>query len=122
MPLVSFDQNPKIGDTVQIQFGTTDVDGNPFNPYKVNNVTIYYLDRGIASSDSFYEFTDSTGTLVTFANAIPAKSYGSNGTPAWLSPDTTDALIQKIEFDPSGNELTGIFEVDWTPDLNREGD
>jgi phage tail P2-like protein len=121
MPKVRFDEGPRLGDTVVIPIYTTDVDGEPLNPYKVNSVTIYYLERGVASSLESHEFKDGDQTI-SFATATPVKTFGNESNPAWLSDDTSDAQIKKVEQDEAGNPLFGVFEAEWTPEFNREGD
>jgi len=46
MSLKTIDQNPKVTDTIRFLIETPDVDGCfVSDPYKVNNVTIYYVER-----------------------------------------------------------------------------
>jgi len=121
MPLVRFDAGPKIGDDILIEIDTTDADGNPWTPYKVNTVTIYYLERGVASGGTTQEFTDGDLTI-SFSNAVPVKVFGDAGNPAWFSEDPAESLLTQITEDEEGNPIAGRFQVVWYPEFIREGD
>lgn len=125
MPLVRFDDTPTTTDTILLEIQTTNENGVAADPYKVNNVIVYFLDRGIASSPSFYGFTevDSEGEIdVSFSNAVPVKVYGTDGEPAWLSSDTSLATLQHITVDVNDNAQFGVFQTEWNPEFNREGE
>lgn len=127
MPLVRFDNEPTTSDTVLIEITIKDMSGNLIDPYKVNKVIVYFLDRGIASSPSYYGFTEvddiSGGEVdVSFSNATPVKIYGNDAEPAWLSSDTTNATIQHVILNPNGITQYGVFQMEWNPEFNREGD
>jgi hypothetical protein len=120
MPLVRFDEGPKIGDDVLLEIQTTDADGNPCNPYKVSTVTVYYLERGVASGAENQDVVADDIT-VSFSTANPVKVYGNEGNPAWLDGDPESVLTQITE-DADGNPVVGLFQVVWTPEFVREGD
>lgn len=125
MPLVRFDDTPTTTDTVLLEIKTTDESGAAADPYKVNNVVVYFLDRGIASSPSYYEFTevDADGEMdFSFSNAVPVKVYGNDGEPAWLSSDTSGAALKHITSDADDNPQVGVFQAEWNPEFNREGE
>jgi hypothetical protein len=126
MPLVEYNNDPKISDTVSIRFQTTDENDEPLNPYQVDKVTIYFLERNRfeGNYNTFFELDDVTDDLIEFSytRANPIKVYGNEGEPAWFSPDTSLALIEKLDFDEDGNSLVGQFRFEWTPELAKEGD
>lgn len=121
MGLVRYDDAPKTSDTVLLEVITTDTAGDDDTAYKVNSVTVYYLDRGIANSSEYTEFNDGE-VDVKFSNAVPVKTYGTDGEPAWLSTDTSEATITNVEEDDDGNTLDGVFRAEWNPEFCREGD
>lgn len=126
MAIVNFDQYPLVTDTVLIPFETTDADGTLLDPYSVDKVVVYFLERnyGIGDINQFADTNlDPTGaTQIYYSSAMPVKVYGTESMPAWLSSDTSEAVITKVDFDADGNALTGNFSIEWTPDLSREGD
>jgi hypothetical protein len=99
MATVRFDQNPLVTDAVLIPFETTDSDNTLIDPYAVDKVVIYFLERNYSIGDinKFADINlDPTGaTEIFYTNAAPIKVYGVDGMPAWLSSDTADTL-QKI--------------------------
>lgn len=122
MGLVRYDNNPTSSDTVLLELVTKNYNGIQADPYKVNSVTVYYLERGVASSAVYQEFASGDGTDVVFANAVPVKVYGNEGNPAWLSSDTADAQITHVTTDAAGDAQVGVFTAEWNPEFNREGD
>lgn len=125
MKLRKITENPTISDTVLFEIETTDESGTPINPYKVDSVVIYHLQRDFTkgSSNSLVEKVGGEELTVYFSNAEPVKVYGADSlNPAWLSTDTANAYITKADFDDDGNALVGMFHVEWTPELAREGD
>ena len=120
----TIDQRPTVSDEVLIRITTTDTDGNPVNPYKVSKVTIYFIERDFTISRAETVDLNINGEIVTtyFKDAVPVKVFGDPINPAWLSSDTSLALITKIDTDEDGNPLIGNFDVQWNPDLAREGD
>ncbi len=126
MALVNYYEDPKITDTVLIQFQTTDENGLPFTPYQVDKVTIFFLERSRSEGNTkvFEETDPDTGETVdySYTRANPIKSYGTEGEPAWLSIDTSLATITKVDYDNDGNPLFGTFKVEWKPEHGREGD
>ncbi len=48
--------------------------------------------------------------------------FGSSELPAWIVTDTSDSFITKEDFDDEGDPQTGVFKLEWTPELAREGD
>lgn len=126
MAIVRFDENPLVTDTVLIPFETTDADNVLIDPYAVDKVIIYFLERNYSVGDinKFADINlDPTGeTNIFYTSASPIKVYGTDGTQAWLSSDTTDAVIEKVDLDEDGNPLVGSFQINWTPEIAREGD
>lgn len=121
---VDFDDNPKITDDVSFTFEVTDSDGNLVNPYKVNKVSILFIQRDhLIDKDKEISETieDSTNTSY-FRDADPVVSLGDDDFPAWLSTDTDNAFIEKLDFDDDDNPLIGTFRYIWTPEPAREGD
>jgi hypothetical protein len=58
-----------------------------------------------------------------YKDKTPVKIVGSEGYPAWLSSDTTNALLENIEEDEDGNTQYGHFTYEWHPEGSvREGD
>jgi hypothetical protein len=117
--------NPTITDTIQIDIETKDVDDNLINPYRVDQVVIYFIERNF-NSGSYQTYTDSVDSrefTLYFTDALPVKTYGNDSDdPAWLSTDTENAVIEKVDFDDDGNALNGTFRVTWNPVMAREGD
>ena len=162
MATIRVDQNPKISDTVVIPIPTPDTDDCfVADPFKVDNVKIYFLSRNFnnpsnleverTSVDSNLvadlaaaqelacviptqenldavqllkeEISASTEVTTTFVTeAIPAEIFGSDDFPAWISTDTDNAILVKVEEDENGNALFGRFQLIWNPLGQREGD
>lgn len=126
MATVEYNQNPKISDIVSIKINTTDSNGAPINPYRVDSVVIYQLVRDFTRKDNVSSLEERIGdstVTVFYTSANPVKIYGSDIlNPAWLSTDTDHAFITQITVDSDGNPLTGIFNVQWQPELATEGD
>jgi hypothetical protein len=123
MPVKTTD-GPKITDQVQIDFITLDENDTPINPYRVDSVVVYYIERDF-TSDSFKSLTETVGSTTStmyYTDAVPVYSFGNSETPAWDSTDTTNAFITKNDLDDDGNVLIGNFTAIWTPKLSREGD
>lgn len=124
--LVAPDQDPRITDTVLFTLNTTDSSGAPVNPYVVNNVTIYFLQREfwVANDMEITVDFDANPETSYFSGAQPVLVLGTPDTPAWLSTDIADAFIEQIDFDANGNPQIGVFQFEWTPNqaLAREGD
>lgn len=117
-------EDPTIADTVQIDFQTTDTDGDAINPYRVDQVVIYFIERDF-NAGTYRQFTEPVGDVdfgVYFTDAVPVKSYGSADTPAWLSTDPNEDFISRVDYDDDGNALVGMFRILWKPDAAREGD
>jgi hypothetical protein len=124
MTIKRIDEHPTVSNQVVIPIVTTDADGMPINPFKVSKVTIYFIERDFTVSKVETTDLQINGEIVTtyFKDAIPVEVFGEPANPAWLSTDPDSALIKKIDFDDEGNPLFGSFEVQWNPDLAREGD
>ena len=60
---------------------------------------------------------------VYFDQALPIEIFGNESFPAWLSTDTENALLAKVELDEDGNPQFGHFTLEWKPEGGiREGD
>jgi len=46
----------------------------------------------------------------------PVKVVGTDLNPAWLTTDTDNALIEKVDEDEDGNTIYGHFKYEWTPE------
>src|SRR5690606_30995277 len=66
--------------------------------------------------------SDSASSPFFFNEARPVRVIGTPLFPAWLSTDTENALIEKIDTDEDGNTVYGQFKYEWKPDGMREGD
>lgn len=63
-------------------------------------------------SDTFY-----------FRDIEPVKVVGTALNPAWLTTDTDNALIEKVDEDEDGDTIYGHFKYEWTPEGDaKEGD
>ena len=117
----TLDESPKTSDTILLEISTTDSDGNLVDPYKVNQIIIYYLarefnrEKTIALEDEI-ELPDSEIIdLTTYYNkAQVAKVFGNADDPLWLSTDPDASVATKVD--------TGQFKVTWVPEFAREGD
>ncbi len=133
MAVKTIDQNPQISDTIQIDIQTTDVYGNPINPYRVDQVVIYFIERNFTSG-TYRTYTEKIGgpinpqeLTVYYTDSLPAKTYGdAENNPAWISTDPSSALITYEPYDDDGNAQTGVFRVIWNPGtkdgMAKEGD
>jgi hypothetical protein len=124
MGLIAYNQNPTVRDTILFDLYTTDESGNQSDPYKVDRVTIFFVERNYVT-DQYYQITQfvaGSNTQFTYSDAIPFKVYGSDDYPAWLSSDTPNAVIERIPYDVDGMPEVGHFQLQWTPELAREGD
>lgn len=127
MTLLTIDQNPTFIDTILFNLFTTDDSGVPITPYKVNSVTIYFIERNYVSSNLEEFDLDIRGFKSTFnyKNAAPVQVFGSDDFPAWLSSDTANAFLTQVLFDENNDPEVGHFQLKWTPSQNtntREGD
>lgn len=124
MAVKKITEDPKITDTIEIDFVTTDDSGNPINPYRVDAVIVYFIERDF-TADSYRVLDEQVGDVTTtmfYTDAIPIYSFGTADVPAWHSADTANAVIVKNDNDEDGNALVGNFTATWTPKLAREGD
>lgn len=129
MAIKTIYEDPSISDTIQIDIQTTDSDGNAINPYRVDQVTIYFIARDFTSGTykTYIEEVGDTQNIIYYTDAIPVKTYGDGSdNPAWLSTDTSNAYISQELYDDDDNAQTGIFRVTWDPKLSiglaKEGD
>lgn len=116
MPLKTIDQNPSVSDEVLFDIVTTNTDGTLMTPYKVNSITIYFVERDYVG-DTFSEFEISvqdTTTSFFYKDAVPIKIFGDEDYPAWIGTDVADAFIDLVS--------TGHFSLEWNPEGQREGD
>lgn len=121
MALINALNNPKISDTVLFVLNTTDGSDNPIDPFKVDQIIIYHLERSFTDGNQFLLtdiVTDSGEDVITTQTyhneAIPIKTFGNSIDPAWLSTDLDAAFIERTD--------TGEFELEWNPEFAREGD
>lgn len=122
--MVFYNDSPTISDLVAFDLTTTDIDGNLIDPYKVNTIIIYFIERGF-STENLYQYTKTVGSETYqeyFKEAVPLIIFGDDETPAWLSTNPDDAFIEKLTTDDDGNTLVGTFRLLWQPRLAREGD
>jgi len=110
-------QNPTINLTVVFDLTTTDSSGALANPYEVNTIIIYFIERSYDASN-FQEFSPpGSNPLINsffYKDAVPFAVFGTPDFPAWLSTDIADAFITNTD--------VGHFQLEWTPELAREGD
>jgi hypothetical protein len=126
MAVKTLSENPTIIDTIKIDFQTTDAAGNLIDPYRVDQVVIYFIERNFTTG-SYKTYTEQIGDApeltLYYTDTIPVKTYGDDSqNPAWLSSDPSNAYIEKVYFDDEGNSLIGTFRIQWTPSQAREGD
>lgn len=124
MAIKKITEDPKITDTIEIDFVTTNEAGDAINPYRVDSVIVYFIERDF-TSDTCKALDETVGDVTTtmfYTDAIPVYSFGTADVPAWASTDTANAFITKNSNDEDGNVLTGDFTATWTPKLAREGD
>lgn len=128
MALLSINQNPTLLDTILFDIYTTDSAGNAMNPYMVNQVTIYFIERDYVSSnqEEYSTTIQEFQTSFTYRDAVPIKVYGTTDFPAWLSSDTANAFLTQINFNADGDPEVGHFQLEWMPSTDsvnaREGD
>lgn len=156
-------ENPKTTDEIIIEMETPDADGCfVANPYKVTNLTIYYIERDFLGNNygEYDEYFDNTALVAAVEEAriavcddptelniylleqaqnalessrlstkyyyrdrAPMKVVGTATYPAWLSTDTSNALIELVDEDADGNTQYGRFQYIWRPEgAAREGD
>jgi len=118
---VRIDESPKTSDTILLEVTTTDADGNLIDPYKLDQVTVYFLAREFTTDktlrlDKTIEVDEGDDLVLSsyFNQATVAKTFGTDIDPAWLSTDTDMAIATKVS--------TGTFEITWVPEFAREGD
>lgn len=121
MAEVYYNENPTVSDLVLFNLETKDVDGNLIDPYSVNIITIYFIERGYATENINAYESDIEEQIQYFSEAIPIEVFGNADVLAWLSTDTSDSFIEKLTTDDDGNVLTGTFRLEWQPKLAREG-
>jgi len=119
MSLKTINQSPNVSDIILFNLYTDNT-----NPYMVNSVTIYFIERDYISSnleEYSLDIQEFTSTFV-YTNASPVKVYGTSDFPAWLSSDTANAFLTQVNFDEDDNPEMGHFQLQWNPSGNREGD
>jgi P2-related tail formation protein len=162
MALVRVDQSPKITDIVAIPIPTPDADDCfVADPFKVDDVKIYFLSRNFNTPSKLEvdrrstdedllaslvaaqelacaiptqenldavqllqeEVVANTKVTTTFVTeAIPVEIFGNEENPAWISTDTENSLLTKIEEDEDGNPVFGKFVLEWNPLGQTQGD
>lgn len=132
MATKTIDDQPTISDSIQIDIQTTDAYGNPINPYRVDQVTIYYIERSFTSGD-YKKYTETINTTtpteltVYYTDSIPVKTFGDGvDNPAWINTEPSEGYITHELYDDEGNAQIGVFRLIWNPGLTqglaREGD
>src|SRR6185503_3378938 len=124
MEQVYYYDNPTTTDVVLFDLVTTDLQGVPLDPYKVNTIKIYFIERGF-NVENVFQYTKTVGNDIYteyFKQAVPVAVFGDDTMPAWIGTDTDNAFITKIDTDESGDPLVGTFRLEWIPKLAREGD
>jgi hypothetical protein len=124
MSIKKITDDPRITDTIEIDFVTEDDYGNPIDPYRVDTVVVYFIERDF-TANTYKTVTQTVNEVVTtmfYTDAVPVYSFGSQDIPAWDSTDTANAKIFKNTNDTLGNVLTGDFTATWKPVMAREGD
>lgn len=113
MAEVLYTNDPTVADLVVFNFTTTNTAGDPVNPYKVNKVTIYFIDKGYATENTYSYDVEIAGNTYTeyFKEAIPIEVFGDDTTAVWF--DTNSDFATKTD--------TGEFELKWQPSLAKEG-
>ncbi len=51
---------------------------------------------------------------ISFNEAKPIEVFGTESFPAWLTTDTEDSILVKVEEDENGNPLFGHFTLTWS--------
>lgn len=126
MSLKRIDENPTISDIVYLEFKTTDDDGNAADPYRVDQVIVYFSERNFFENN-VYKIPNDVGGVDndlypnTFHRAVPIKVVGNQESPAWLSTDVNNASIVHDEYDSEGAAQEGVFHFEWFPQFAREG-
>lgn len=114
----TINESPKISDKIKFELVTTDsIGGANVDPYKVDKVVVYFLAREFTEiKDHKITTTFSTDlTIDTFFNkAQVIEVFGNEDFPAWLSTDTDNSLLERVDI--------GEFELLWQPQFAREGD
>lgn len=121
---VFYNENPTTADTILFDLVTVDSNGTAIDPYKVNTVVIYFIERGF-TVENVYKYTKTVGeALYTeyFKEAVPVAIFGNEDTPAWIGTDLSSAFVTKLDTDDEGNPLTGTFRLEWVPTMAKEGD
>lgn len=116
MAIVTIDQNPKVTDTVQFNLTTTDAGGLAIDPYQITSATIYLLSRNHLgpTANEVDQVVAGQAYPTYYQKADVIKVFGNDDNPAWLSTNTTNALLTRTAF--------GQFTLLWTPEFSREGD
>lgn len=162
MAIKNIFESPTIADMVVIPILTPDSDGCFLaDPFKVDNVKIFYISRNFNTPSNAELEEASTNeelladlaaakkaacalptdfnlqrlaqleaevesntklTTTFFTEALSVGIFGTDDFPAWLSTDTGNAILIKVEEDEDGNPLIGNFELQWEPKGQREGD
>ena len=77
----------------------------------------------LATAAEAYVEETANKRVIHYDRAIPVQVFGTSDFPAWLSTDTENALLEKIEEDENGNTLYGNYKLTWEPKGGvREGD
>jgi hypothetical protein len=104
MPLKKINESPSISDEILFEITTTDSDGLVTNPYKINRVVVYFLERDALKSNNFTVFEDQVAEQGLLDKLNAAKQLA-------LSDPTDENLLNYIklqqEFD--SNSQTKLF-------------
>lgn len=119
MATVNALNGPRVSDTIVFDLETTDSDGNLIDPFKVDRITIYHLQRDFIRGN-FTQFDkeivedEEKFETTFFSEAVVQEVFGNDIDPAWLSTDVDNAFIERTD--------VGKFELEWRPEFAREGD
>jgi len=119
MAIKTLNESPTIADTVLIDLETTDADGCLVDPYKVNNVTIYFIERDFISGN-LTEYETKNYNQDKLASAIAAEKLACTSPTASnienatnLRQDAEESVVASTfyfnEAIPSDNFGTELF-------------
>lgn len=123
MANVAYNDNPTVSDTVVFDLITTDEDGEAIDAYRVDQIIIYFIERGTTVENINKYTTTIVNDVYTeyFKEAVPVGVFGNDDMPAWIGTDEDNAFVTHITEDDEGEPLTGVFRLEWIPELMREG-
>ena len=116
--------SPTVAAPVVFYLQAQNADGTAIDPYKVDSVTVYFLERNFVNGNVrvYSQTINGYEQDVYYDNAVPVTVVGTDEYPAYLSTDPDAAFLVKLTEDDDGNAATGLFKFEWHPNLTREGD